>query len=67
MTPLQRYQADLAQGGFRADSDQQHTVELLQSLYKSLHAVPVRRPLWRKLLCRQPAAAKGVYLWKKKE
>jgi cell division protein ZapE len=64
MTLLQRYQADLAQGGFYADSDQQHTVELLQSLYKSLQAAPVRRlPLWQKLLRRQPAAVKGVYLW----
>jgi len=63
MTPLQRYQADLDRGGFRADSDQQHAVELLQGLYENLRLAARPLRLWQKLLRRRPAPLPGVYLW----
>jgi cell division protein ZapE len=63
MTPLQRYQADVARGGFRADPHQQRVALELQALYDALqeHAMP--RSLWRRLLQRRRAAPRGLYLW----
>ncbi|MGD8937140.1 MAG: cell division protein ZapE [Thiogranum sp.] len=63
MTPLQRYQADLARGGFRADPDQQRVVLELQVLYDALQERAQPRPLWRRLVRRQRAAPRGLYLW----
>ncbi len=63
MTPLQRYQADLAQAGFATDDEQQRAVTRLQALYEDLHAPVFTPPLWQRLLRRSPAAIKGLYLW----
>jgi cell division protein ZapE len=61
MTPLERYQAELARGAYCADAAQQSAVERLQLLYERL-CLTLNRPWWSRWrpLAR---AVKGIYLW----
>lgn len=63
MTPLQRYQADLARDGFYADGAQQQAVEALQALYEALQASNNLGSVWQLLRSGWPAPLKGLYLW----
>ena len=63
MTPLQRYQADVAGRGFRTDSRQQETVLLLEALYEALQPPAADLSWWRKLPFRRGSAPRGLYLW----
>jgi cell division protein ZapE len=63
MTPLQRYQLDLARDGFHADGEQRKAVEALQALYEHLQASGTPRSLWQRLRFSRPAPRKGLYLW----
>lgn len=63
MTPMQRYQVDLARDGFSHDPVQQQAVEHLQDLYEHLQVPVVRSSFWQRLLKRQPETTRGLYLW----
>jgi len=63
VTPLQRYQADVARRGFRADSRQRETALLLEALYEALQSPAADLSWWRKLPFRRGAAPRGLYLW----
>ena len=71
MTPLERYQADLAKPGFVRDSAQQMAIEHLQQLYEALCAaersVAKRTPLAALLdKLRSPKSiepVRGLYFW----
>ncbi len=63
MTPLQRYQADLARDGFGADGEQRRAVEALQALYEALQGSGNRRSVWERLRLSRPAPLQGLYLW----
>ncbi len=63
MTPLQRYQLDLARDGFHADGEQRQAVEALQALYGLLQVAGTPRSLWQRLRFSRPAPPKGLYLW----
>lgn len=66
MTPLARYQADLAKEGFRSDPAQAEAVEHLQRLFEALLA---RREYQASLIGRlksllsTPAPVQGLYFW----
>ena len=68
ITPLQKYQADLASGGFTPDAAQRRAVEALQRLYDDL--LRFRQQQQGGLLNRikawfgsTPKAPQGIYFW----
>lgn len=61
-TPRQRYEAELARHGFQRDPAQERAVAALDRLYAELLSAPTPA-LWRRLLGREAAPAKGLYLW----
>lgn len=63
MSPLQRYQHDLARRALAADPAQQAALEPLDALFQQFTAAPAHRNWFTQLL--QPARKpiKGVYLW----
>lgn len=68
VTPLQRYEHDLADRGFIADAAQQQAVQLTQSLYDALLAENRRRAalfgrLRRKVRGRRQDPCTGLYFW----
>ena len=63
MTPLERYQADVAQGGFHNDAGQQQAVGRLQGLYNSLVCPVVTTPAWLRLFSKKTPPLRGLYLW----
>ena len=63
MTPLQRYQMDLARDGFHADGEQRRAVEALQFLHEALQACGEPSSLWQRLRLSKPAPRKGLYIW----
>lgn len=58
-TPLERYEALLASGEFRPDSEQRKAVEAFEALYQRLQEQPPRR-WWRP---GKTDPVKGLYLW----
>lgn len=66
LTPLARYQQDIA-GGFKVDAAQQRAIELLQDLYERLLAAPrpARPGWWTRLIGAQRPITpeKGLYFW----
>jgi len=62
MTPLRRYQADLAREGFYADSGQLQSVELLQALFEVLQGPRPVSAWWRRLW-RREGVPRGLYMW----
>jgi cell division protein ZapE len=69
LTPLQRYQADLAKPGFVRDAAQQMAVEHLQRLYDELVAAELAAPsgVVKRLLSRfgreRSEPIRGLYFW----
>lgn len=70
MTPLERYQADLAKAGFVHDAAQESAVRRLDELYTRLAAQPERPPEGRWLArivgrrrAAEPAGVRGLYLY----
>ncbi len=69
LTPLERYQADLAKPGFARDAAQQMAVEHLQKLYDELVAAELAAPegVVRRLLARfgreREEPIRGLYFW----
>lgn len=68
ITPLSKYEADLASGGFTPDAAQRRAVEALQRLYDEL--VHYRRQQaggvvakLKSLFGQEPQAPKGIYFW----
>ena len=69
MTPLERYQIDLNDGGFRPDPAQEQVVRRMQEVYDAVLASPVeRRKRFLSILSRraghgagEPVA--GLYIW----
>ncbi|HEY7774006.1 MAG TPA: cell division protein ZapE [Marinagarivorans sp.] len=62
LTPVQRYQQDLASEGFVRDAAQAEAVEALQAVYDRLMAQP-ELSWWQKLLGHQVSPVKGLYMW----
>jgi cell division protein ZapE len=62
-TPLARYDALVAAGELRPDSDQSTTVLRLDALAQQLSAAPVRSGLFARFLRHAPAAPRGIYMW----
>lgn len=64
LSPLERYESDIARPDWKPDPAQRHAVERLQQLYDDLlqrHASP---SWWRKWIApAERAPVKGVYLW----
>jgi cell division protein ZapE len=68
MTPLDRYERELARRGFSADAAQQAAVQHTQALFDDLVAEHARRNsipgrLRRALLGRRSVPFRGLYLW----
>jgi cell division protein ZapE len=65
VTPLERYQADLAGPDFLSDPVQQAAVDLTERLYRRLCRRRERREgLWSRLLGgAKPAVPRGLYFW----
>ncbi|VAW82997.1 ATPase, AFG1 family [hydrothermal vent metagenome] len=63
MTPLERYQADLAHADFQVDAAQQQAVKWLQALYHILVHPPSAVPVWLRLIGRKTVPVQGMYLW----
>lgn len=68
ITPLSKYEADLASGGFTPDAAQRKAVEALQRLYDEL--IQYRRQQGggvltklKALLGNEPKAPQGIYFW----
>ncbi len=68
ITPLSKYEADLASGGFTPDAAQRKAVEALQRLYDEL--IQYRRQQaggvlakLKALLGNEPKAPQGIYFW----
>ena len=59
LSPLARYERDLASGGFTADASQRRAIEALQRVYQELVAAPpkrwFRRPHYQQVT--------GLYMW----
>ncbi|RUO62654.1 cell division protein ZapE [Pseudidiomarina insulisalsae] len=68
MTPLSKYEADLASGGFTPDAAQRRAVEELQRLYDELlaHRTDANAG-WlsrlKKRFGKEPATPQGIYFW----
>lgn len=61
---LQRYRHDLASGHRQPDSAQEKAVQALAQLQRDLLRQQGEPPsLWQRLLGRQPAAPRGLYMW----
>ncbi len=65
LSPLERYQADLTERGFRSDPAQQEAVARLDDLYQRLiAATQVKRSAWRRIFGAERREAEcGLYLW----
>jgi cell division protein ZapE len=68
MTPMQRYQSELASGALQADAAQHRAVEYTQRLYDALMAVSeantgLLQHIRRRLSPSRPAPVRGLYLW----
>jgi len=68
-SPRARYQTDLEQDGFLADSSQELAVTAFEDLYQlllvkeKLSGERVWRRATRRMLQASPASPKGLYLW----
>ncbi len=70
MTPLKRYQQDIAEHGFQRDEAQYNAVVALDNLYHAIaefQSAPIRQlSTWQKLLGKKPELPeppKGLYFW----
>ncbi|MEL0028939.1 MAG: cell division protein ZapE, partial [Perlucidibaca sp.] len=68
MTPVRRYQEDLARNGFQRDAAQLAAVRALDAVYEALldryeKAQTVRGPARLREIKRQKTPAQGLYLW----
>ena len=68
ITPLSKYEADLASGGFTPDAAQRKAVEALQRLYDELIQYRLQQgggvlAKLKALLGNEPKAPQGIYFW----
>ncbi len=70
MTPLKRYQQDIAEHGFQRDEAQYNAVVALDNLYHAIaefQSAPIPQlSTWQKLLGKKPELPeppKGLYFW----
>lgn len=63
MSPLQRYQHDLAHRALAADPAQQDALEQLEAVFRQLTVTPARRNWFERLLPTENNPIKGAYLW----
>ncbi len=66
MSPLQRYERQLAEPDFSDDPAQRRVVELLDDLYQRLHRQPSPgglQGLLRRMRGRGPELVQGLYIW----